>query len=124
MLAAGMVHVLIPLTFAHIPPDVQGNAAAALGNLATKTTDTGPFLAEWDNICAYLERFLEPVPKQSTHYYERDEAAITFQHIAIWTLLQFCEKGGTSLCNLIRTNAWCRSIETKDSAETVFESVD
>lgn len=97
LLSSGMVHTLIPLTLPQVPADVQGNAAAAIGNLATKVDDREmqPFVEEWTGICAYLERFLEPVPgnSSSSAYHEQDEAVATFQHIAIWTVLQFCEKG-------------------------------
>jgi vacuolar protein 8 len=102
MLSAGMVKDMMPLTRIHIPSDVQGNAAAALGNLATKAPDMAPFVAEWDGICTYLERFLEPIPANGTHYHERDEAAATFQHIAIWTLLQFCEGGEDMRTRLLK----------------------
>jgi hypothetical protein len=36
LLKAGAVDTLMPLTQVNIPAEVQGNAAAALGNLATK----------------------------------------------------------------------------------------
>jgi vacuolar protein 8 len=38
LLNSGIVSTLVPLTSADIPSEVQGNAAAALGNLATKGT--------------------------------------------------------------------------------------
>lgn len=93
LLQSGIIRTLLPLTQQQTPTDVQGNAAAALGNLATKAPDMTPFLKDWDPICSYLERFLEPIPISGTHYHEMDEASGTFQHIAIWTLLQFCEQG-------------------------------
>lgn len=93
LLKSGVVNTLLPLTAAEIPSEVQGNAAAALGNLATKVPDVSPFIAQWSEICSYLERFLEPVANNGTHYNEADEAVGTFQHIAVWTMLQLCEKG-------------------------------
>jgi hypothetical protein len=64
-------------------------------------------LDNWNEISEYLIRFLEPLPIGNTHYHEIDEAASTFQHIAIWTVLQFCEKGGkfySNVCNAFRNN--------------------
>lgn len=100
LLSADVVKTLIPLTQPAVPSEVQGNAAAALGNLATKASSLDPFLREWDAVCTYLERFLEPIPTTSTHYHEMDEVAGTFQHIAVWTLLQFCEKD-ESMCERV-----------------------
>ena len=113
-----MVHTLIPLTKANVPSDVQGNAAAAIGNLATKVADVTHFLSEWDHICAYLERFLEPVPASSshgTHYHEQDDAAATFQHIAVWTLLQFCEKGEPLRVRLLQRPHLIRLVQNLES---------
>lgn len=103
LLESNIVKSLIPLTHVSTPSEVQGNAAAALGNLATKTTSVKPFLQEWDSICLYLERFLEPIPSSTTHYHEVDEAAGTFQHIAMWTILQFCEKSDETIIEKIKS---------------------
>lgn len=81
LLGMGICEVLIPLT-ASESVEVQGNSAAALGNLASKSEDYAPFNAVWDHpaggLEAYLVRFLE-------------SGDLTFQHIAIWTVLQLLE---------------------------------
>lgn len=44
-----------------VPAEVQGNAAATIGNLATKCNNLKYFTADsetWNGICLYLERFL------------------------------------------------------------------
>lgn len=102
----GICEVLIPLTNSP-SPEVQGNSAAALGNLSSKgmdvtlccmnarsqystdgrttTDDYSAFNDVWDKpdggLHQYLFRFL-------TH---PDE---TFQHIAVWTIVQLLESGG------------------------------
>ena len=88
----GICEVLIPLT--NSPSvEVQGNSAAALGNLSSKgelqelvhswlmyaaAEDYAPFNAVWNKpdggLHAYLVRFLS-------------SADITFQHIAVWVRL-------------------------------------
>lgn len=81
LLGMGICEVLIPLT-ASENVEVQGNSAAALGNLASKSEDYAPFNAVWDRpaggLEAYLVRFLE-------------SGDSTFQHIAVWTVLQLLE---------------------------------
>jgi hypothetical protein len=71
----GICEVLIPLTNSS-SMEVQGNSAAALGNLSSKAAeDYAPFNAVWNQpeggLHAYLVRFLGS-PDQ------------TFQHIAVW----------------------------------------
>ncbi|KAJ3213088.1 Vacuolar protein 8 [Dinochytrium kinnereticum] len=58
--------------------DVRANSAAAIGNLASKLDDAGvnAFIKEWPDIRSYIYQFLTS-----------DD--VTFQHIAVWTLLQF-----------------------------------
>lgn len=101
----GICEVLIPLT--NSPSvEVQGNSAAAIGNLSSKSVfpssrfprdegahktfaadDYSAFSAVWSEpdggLHGYLVRFLE---SEDT----------TFQHIAIWTLVQLLESQGTS----------------------------
>jgi hypothetical protein len=108
----GICEVLIPLT--NSPSiEVQGNSAAAIGNLSSKSKELIPrtysgfslltsrvsssiaddytaFSAVWTEpaggLHGYLVRFLESTDT-------------TFQHIAIWTLVQLLESGGTCLLN-------------------------
>lgn len=109
LLKLGVFDVLIPLTESE-SIEVQGNSAAALGNLSSKGTsdlaerpgnndtnnilvgDYTLFLESWNQpsggIHGYLSRFLA----------SRDA---TFQHIAIWTLLQLLESNDQSLLETI-----------------------
>jgi vacuolar protein 8 len=79
LLEMGICEVLIPLT--NSPSvEVQGNSAAALGNLSSKAAeDYAPFNEVWNKpdggLHAYLVRFL-------------GSPDITFQHIAVW--VSFC----------------------------------
>lgn len=105
LLNLGVCDVLIPLT--HSPSiEVQGNSAAALGNLSSKGTssvrfpnltnlavgDYQIFVQNWSEpnggIHGYLERFLQ-------------SGDATFQHIAVWTLLQLFESEDKTLISLI-----------------------
>ncbi|OAX83833.1 vacuolar protein 8 [Emergomyces africanus] len=81
LLKLGVFDVLIPLTDSE-SIEVQGNSAAALGNLSSKVGDYSIFVRDWSEpnggIHGYLNRFLA-------------SGDPTFQHIAIWTLLQLLE---------------------------------
>lgn len=92
LLELGICDVLIPLT-ASPSVEVQGNAAAALGNLSSKTDDYSAFARVWDQpaggMHAYLARFLE-------------SPDTTFQHIAVWTLVQLLESCDPTLERQIR----------------------
>lgn len=112
LLELGVFDVLIPLTKSP-SIEVQGNSAAALGNLSSKgmltklsllssqvkviltrnlVGDYGIFIRDWtepsEGIHGYLSRFL-------------DSGDPTFQHIAIWTLLQLLESEDKKLIGLI-----------------------
>lgn len=91
LLHMGVFEVLIPLTDSE-SMEVQGNSAAALGNLSSKVGDYSIFVNDWTEpnggVHGYLKRFLgsgDPV----------------FQHIAIWTLLQLLESDDTKLVGLV-----------------------
>ncbi|TQS31662.1 hypothetical protein Golomagni_08053, partial [Golovinomyces magnicellulatus] len=91
LLNLGVCDVLIPLT--HSPSiEVQGNSAAALGNLSSKVGDYSIFVQNWNEpnggIHGYLTRFLQ-------------SGDATFQHIAVWTLLQLFESEDKALIGLI-----------------------
>ena len=122
LLKLGVFDVLIPLTESE-SIEVQGNSAAALGNLSSKGNtaegmqihsgldddadyvlvgDYSLFLKSWNQpsggIHGYLSRFLA-------------SGDPTFQHIAIWTLLQLRESGDQKL------------IETIDASDDVMKVV-
>lgn len=92
LLNLGVFDVLIPLT-ASESIEVQGNSAAALGNLSSKVGDYSIFVRDWKEpnggIHGYMSRFLA-------------SGDPTFQHIAIWTLLQLLESEDQRLFDLIR----------------------
>jgi len=109
LLELGVFEVLIPLTKSP-SIEVQGNSAAALGNLSSKgmchnlskddtsllthslVGDYSIFIHNWtepsNGIHGYLSRFLA-------------SGDATFQHIAIWTLLQLLESEDKKLIGLI-----------------------
>jgi len=112
LLELGVIDVLIPLTESE-SIEVQGNSAAALGNLSSKgqssstaASETGAdyvvvadyslFLSSWHQpsggIHGYLRRFLT-------------SGDATFQHIAIWTLLQLLESGDAKLIATINQSS-------------------
>lgn len=108
LLNLGVFDVLIPLTDSE-SIEVQGNSAAALGNLSSKgkhlvivhcwlllivgtVGDYAIFIKDWTEpnggIHGYMSRFLA-------------SGDPTFQHIAIWTLLQLLESEDKKLIDLI-----------------------
>ncbi|KAL2886274.1 Vacuolar protein 8 [Ceratocystis lukuohia] len=91
LLNLGVFDVLIPLTYSD-SIEVQGNSAAALGNLSSKVGDYTIFVQNWfepnGGLHGYLDRFLQ-------------SGDPTFQHIAIWTLLQLIESEDKNLISLI-----------------------
>jgi len=94
LLKMGVLSVLIPLTQVS-SAEVQGNSAAALGNLSSKIQDYSAFVSMWEEPAGglhnYLVRFLE---SQDT----------TFQHIAVWTVVQFIEGEDPRLLQNISTS--------------------
>ena len=95
LLDMGMCECLIPLT-ASQSVEVQGNSAAALGNLSSKAEDYTIFNQVWNKpeggLHTYLVRFLGSPDN-------------TFQHIAVWTLVQLLESGDEMLINNIQSSA-------------------
>lgn len=113
LLNLGVFDVLIPLTDSQ-SIEVQGNSAAALGNLSSKVGDYSIFIQDWTQpnggIHGYLKRFLA-------------SGDATFQHIAIWTLLQLLESEDKKLISLIgKSEEIVQMIKT--IADTQIESDD
>lgn len=125
LLKLGVFDVLIPLTESE-SIEVQGNSAAALGNLSSKGNamsysvssdietddyvlvgDYSLFLSSWNSpsggIHGYLQRFLA-------------SGDPTFQHIAIWTLLQLLESGDSELIKTIH-----KSTDVMDAVREISE---
>ncbi|KAI8576321.1 hypothetical protein K450DRAFT_257688 [Umbelopsis ramanniana AG] len=88
LLNMGILSVLVSLTNSS-NLEVQGNSAAAIGNLSSKVKDYAPFIKVWESpnggLHAYLVSFLD----------EGQDTA--FQHIGVWTLVQFLEGGDKEL---------------------------
>ncbi|GAA96338.1 hypothetical protein E5Q_03004 [Mixia osmundae IAM 14324] len=95
LLDMGICEVLIPLT-ASPSVEVQGNSAAAIGNLSSKADDYAAFNAVWTEpeggLHGYLVRFL-------------DSRDTTFQHIAVWTVVQLLESGDATLEHSIKSSS-------------------
>ncbi|KAG0151328.1 hypothetical protein CROQUDRAFT_36870 [Cronartium quercuum f. sp. fusiforme G11] len=94
LLDLGILEVLIPLTNS-VSIEVQGNSAAAIGNLSSKADDYSAFNAVWDKpeggLQGYLIRFLESTDP-------------TFQHIAVWTCVQLLDSGEPTLESNLRSS--------------------
>ncbi|KAG0656291.1 Vacuolar protein 8 [Rhodotorula mucilaginosa] len=93
LLEMGILDVLLPLTDSQ-SVEVQGNSAAAIGNLSSKADDASALVAAWNTpaggLHAYLVRFLSSEDS-------------TFQHIAVWTLVQCLEARDPQLDDQIRS---------------------
>ena len=95
----GVCEVLIPLT--NSPSiEVQSNSATALANLSfkggrTTTDEYSAFSEVWDmpegGMHNYLYRFL-------------NTPDATFQHVAVWTIIQLLESGDPRLITKIRSS--------------------
>jgi len=99
LLEMGICEVLIPLTNS-ASSEVQGNSAAALGNLSSKDGRNSPddysaFNDVWDKPDGGMHRYL---------YRFLTSSDATFQHIAVWTIVQLLESGDPVLINNIRTS--------------------
>lgn len=89
-----IIDVLIPLTFSE-NGEVCGNSAAALANLCSRVLDEHKqyIIENWktpnDGIYGFLLRFLQ-------------SGSDTFEHIALWTILQLLESNNHKLQLLIK----------------------
>ncbi|KAI0719121.1 vacuolar protein 8 [Cerioporus squamosus] len=100
LLEMGICEVLIPLTNSP-SSEVQGNSAAALGNLSSKdgrttTDDYSAFNDVWDKPDGGMHRYL---------YRFLTSSDATFQHIAVWTIVQLLESGDPQLISNIRSSS-------------------
>ncbi|KAI9493194.1 putative VAC8-vacuolar membrane protein required for the cytoplasm-to-vacuole targeting [Zychaea mexicana] len=96
LLGMGVLEVLVPLTSSR-NMEVQGNSAAAIGNLSSKVKDYSPFVQVWctpaGGLCGFLVHFLD------------EGQAIAFQHIGVWTIEQFLEGNDPELVSRIAQSA-------------------
>lgn len=103
LLSMGVLEVLVELTFSQ-NVEVEGNSAAAIGNLSSKVKDYTPFVKAWNTPSGGLERFLTQ--------FLSEQQDIAFQHIGVWTIEQFLDGGDERLANLIaNSNAITESIQ-------------
>lgn len=83
LLTMGVLESLVSMTNHHENAEVQGNAAAAIGNLSSKIKDYSSFIKYWSTpdggICQFLAHFTS------------ENSDIAFQHIGVWTIEQFLE---------------------------------
>lgn len=92
MLSMGIANVLIPLTRKVDNLEVQGNAGAALGNLSSKVSNYDAFVKAWNEPSGGIHGFLAA-------FLTSDES--TFEHIAIWMMLQLLESEDRRLKDLL-----------------------
>ncbi|SGZ48018.1 CIC11C00000001059 [Sungouiella intermedia] len=91
-----IIDVLIPLTFSD-NGEVCGNSAAALANLCSRVSNEHEdyILDNWtqpnEGIYGFLIRFLR-------------SGSATFEHIALWTILQLLESNNSEIQSLIKEN--------------------
>ncbi|CEP62241.1 protein anchor VAC8 LALA0_S05e01046g [Lachancea lanzarotensis] len=94
LLDSNILEALIPMTFSK-NQEVSGNAAAALANLCSRINDYTRIAESWerpgDGIRGFLIRFL------------RSEYP-TFEHIALWTILQLLESHDETILKYIKNN--------------------
>ncbi|KAI8070293.1 vacuolar protein 8 [Thamnidium elegans] len=92
LLSMGVLEVLVELTSSS-NMEVEGNSAAAIGNLSSKVKDYTPFVKAWNTPSGGLEKFLIQ--------FLSEQQDIAFQHIGVWTIEQFLDGGDKRLLNLI-----------------------
>jgi vacuolar protein 8 len=121
LLEMGICEVLIPLTNS-TSVEVQGNSAAALGNLSSKS-ENDPDKNNSDDYRAFNEVWDQPEGGLHRYLYRfLSSPDATFQHIAVWTIVQLLESGDMELINKIRSSALLlphiRSLATASSNST------
>ncbi|KAG2229147.1 hypothetical protein INT48_000956 [Thamnidium elegans] len=84
LLSMGVLEVLVELTSSS-NMEVEGNSAAAIGNLSSKVKDYTPFVKAWNTPSGGLEKFLIQ--------FLSEQQDIAFQHIGVWTIEQFLDGG-------------------------------
>lgn len=90
LLSMGVLEVLVELTSSE-NMEVEGNSAAAIGNLSSKVKDYTPFVKAWGTPSGGLEKFLIQ--------FLSEQQDVAFQHIGVWTIEQFLDGGGKYIIN-------------------------
>ncbi|GME73418.1 unnamed protein product [[Candida] boidinii] len=88
LLNLDIIDVLIPLTESS-NSEVCGNSAAALANLCSRVSDYTKILENYNGISKFISRFLS-------------SSNTTFEHIALWTILQLLESDNSELKEKIK----------------------
>ncbi|GAA5814355.1 Vacuolar protein 8 [Mucor flavus] len=92
LLNMGVLDVLIPMTMSS-NAEVQGNAAAAIGNLSSKIKDYTSFIKYWQQPEGGILKFLVN--------FTSEKSDVAFQHIGVWTIEQFLEEPNVELVTKI-----------------------
>ncbi|KAI8054809.1 putative vacuolar protein 8 [Thamnidium elegans] len=92
LLSMGVLDVLIPMTM-NSNAEVQGNAAAAIGNLSSKIKDYTSFIKYWQQPEGGILKFLIN--------FTSEKSDVAFQHIGVWTIEQFLEEPNVELVTKI-----------------------
>ncbi|KAL0140624.1 vacuolar protein 8 [Mucor lusitanicus] len=110
LLYVGALEILIPMTQSSYL-EVQGNAAAAIGNLSSKVKDYTPFIKAWDHPDGGLHQYLTTFTDQAS--------SIAFQHIGVWTIEQFAEGGCPELmAKIVGSNKIVESVARIANSKT------
>ncbi|KAI8354658.1 vacuolar protein 8 [Blakeslea trispora] len=96
LLSMGILDVLMELTSSE-NMEVEGNSAAAIGNLSSKVADYTPFVNAWETPSGGLKKFLIQ--------FLSEQQDVAFQHIGVWTIEQFLDGGDTRLMSLIANSS-------------------
>lgn len=119
LLNMGMLDMLVRLTSSP-NLEVEGNSAAAIGNLSSKAKDYTPFVKAWEEPEGGLQKFLIR--------FLSEEHEIAFQHIGVWTIDQFLDGKDVRLASLIASSdEIIQSIDRiiqQSSADTNEENAD
>ncbi|GCF00613.1 vacuolar protein 8 [Zygosaccharomyces mellis] len=94
LLDASILDALVPMTYSN-NQEVSGNAAAALANLCSRINNYARIIEAWGvpsgGIRGFLARFL------CSDY-------ATFEHIALWTILQLLESHNDKVAELVKSD--------------------
>ena len=94
LLNANILDALIPMTFSQ-NQEVSGNSSAALANLCSRINNYNKIIDYWNEpqggIRDFLSRFLK------SNY-------ATFEHIALWTILQLLESHNVKVVDLVKND--------------------
>lgn len=115
LLSMGVLDVLVPMTM-YESSEVQGNAAAAIGNLSSKIKDYSSFIKCWNVPEGGIHKFL------CTFTHENND--IAFQHIGVWTIEQFLEGNNVDLLTKITQSSELYASLTRIANEKAAENVD